>query len=278
MLRRIALVKIRFIPDLHYFDENELADNEKDAFNHYIDHILDRLFHEEADFYVSLGDLVNYGNQDEAEQIYRKIDAYQKRFFHVFGNHDIFKMARKDWPNRYHISNKHLEFKDCLFIFLDTARELDEENYSGYLSPKTAEWLEEVLIESKDKPVVIFAHHGVPNTTRLTHKDMLRIQDTDIESLLKIKKTPSFFLHGHNHHDSIVKEGNWTFIQGSCEIDSPTVREIIIDNEKLLYSTENLMTKEMKEWHNVFYKERKDFSPMPTGPGTRLEQNGVFDL
>lgn len=277
-MRRIALVKIRFIPDLHYFDENELAAHEREPFNNYIDYILDHLFDVEADFYVSLGDLVNYGNQNEVEQIYRKIDAYQKTFFHVFGNHDVFKMARKDWPDRYHISNEYLEFKESLFIFLDTARELDEENYSGYISPETEGWLKNVLVESKDKPVVIFAHHGVPNTTRLTHKDMLRIQDTEIESILKIKKTPSFFIHGHNHHDSIVKNKNWAFIQGACEIDSPTIREIVIDNKKLEYRTENLMTEDMKEWHNVFYKERKDYRPMLMGPGTKLEQNGIFDL
>ena len=267
-------MKIRFIPDLHYCDSNDLKSGDRIFQSQYVHRIFDGLFDTKADIYLSIGDLVTTGTIEEAEQIYTMIDSYGKPFTHIFGNHELRFTRRTEWPQRYNICNKSMECDGVKIIFLDTPKEFSTGAPIGHIPQETKEWLEKEIISSGTKPLVIFAHHGVYDTTSRTDRVNGSIDPEDnIQAILAKKIGPAFYIHGHNHGDSIVHQNNWTYIQAGAELDRATVREVIVDQTSLTYTTEVLDDPFMLNIRKKFVGKISAFATRPMQVGTSLESN-----
>ncbi|WP_077297865.1 metallophosphoesterase family protein [Virgibacillus pantothenticus] len=50
---------------------------------------LHTFFEINADYYVSIGDLTNFGKEDVLREVYEIIRHHDKPFIHTLGNHDL---------------------------------------------------------------------------------------------------------------------------------------------------------------------------------------------
>ena len=133
---------------------------------------MEHFFSIPADLYVSIGNLTNFGTEDELKEIYALIDRYHKPFVHVLGNHDLYAMSRAEvleitGQRRF----RTLQSRTAVLAFLDTAYEQNYADWGGTLDLVQQQWLETVIEESADLPLIIFGHHPVYGTTKNSSKE-----------------------------------------------------------------------------------------------------------
>ncbi len=223
-------MKIAVIGDLHYPTvKEEYALSQKDRQDFY-ESFMAHFFSIPADLYVSIGDLTNFGAQDELEDIYAIIDQHHKPFVHVLGNHDVYAMRREEvlkitQQDRFH----SLTAETAVLAFLDTAQEQNYEDWGGTLDTEQQYWLAEVVEESGDLPLVVFGHHPVYGTTKNSSKEKRSISpDIPIWDILNKKQNAGLYVNGHNHFNSIAARDQWTFLQIAAVLDEQAVRVIDI--------------------------------------------------
>lgn len=223
-------MKIAVIGDLHYPAlEDHFAFIEENRRVFY-ETFLNRFFSVPADLYVSIGDLTNFGRRDELDEIYSIIRKHGKPFKHVLGNHDLYAMPRSQvlsisGQERFHT----LSTESAVLAFLDTAREQDYDDWGGTMDATQQYWLEAVIEETAERPLVVFGHHPVFSTTLHSEKDKRCIHpDVPIWQLLSMKQGPGLYINGHNHANSLAARNDWTFLQLAAVLDEQAVRVIEI--------------------------------------------------
>ncbi|XKE93945.1 metallophosphoesterase [Metaplanococcus flavidus] len=223
-------MKIAVIGDLHYptvKEEYALSQRERQDF---YESFMAHFFSVPADLYVSIGDLTNFGTQDELEGIYAIIDQHQKPFVHVLGNHDVYAMPREEVlkitkQDRFH----SLSTESAVLAFLDTAQEQNYEDWGGTLDLEQQFWLADVVADSGNRPLLVFGHHPVYGTTKNSSKEKRSISpDIPMWDLLNNKQNAGLYVNGHNHFNSIAAREQWTFLQIAAVLDEQAVRVIDI--------------------------------------------------
>ncbi|MBX0315851.1 metallophosphoesterase [Planomicrobium glaciei] len=222
------MMKIAVIGDLHYpslKDGCAYIEEDRQAF---YEAFLERFFAVPADLYVSIGDLTNFGRMDELEEVYTLIRKHNKPFKHVLGNHDLYAMPREavltvTGQERFHM----VSTDEAVLGFLDTAREQNYEDWGGTMDAVQQYWLETVIEESEDRPLLLFAHHPVFSTTKDSEKEKRCIHpDVPIWNILKQKQGIGLYINGHNHSNSLAGRGQWNFLQLAAVLDEQAVRVI----------------------------------------------------
>lgn len=263
-------MRIAFIGDLHYpsmIGHNEKVTEARDAF---YAKFLHTFFEINADYYVSIGDLTNFGKEDELREVYEIIRKYDKPFIHTFGNHDLYGVSRDEVLN---ISNNEQNISIATdpvnIISLETARDHDHEDYSGYLSNKQLQWLEAEIAKSEEKPMIIFAHHPVYNTTANSNFPYLSIQpEIPIFDVLRSKKGYGIYINGHNHKDSIETIDNWSFVQANAVLDDQSIRVLEINDNAISIQSLNVTSPELKSMAQIIGSNINHFQLNPFGMGT----------
>ncbi|NLJ71219.1 MAG: metallophosphoesterase [Clostridiaceae bacterium] len=270
-------MKIRFISDLHYTDPRLFTKAKAKAHDSYIKSILDQLFSKSADLYLSLGDLTHTGADSEIKITYAWIAEHPEaatKFHHIFGNHDLLVYDRSEWPDTYYKGNYFQSFAGFHIIYLETARVKNAANYGGYISSEIISWLAEKIEQTGEEPLLVFAHHPVKNTSRLSWSTMMHVdEDCNLQMVLAKKKGPAFYISAHNHCDSILHSGQWTYLQSACELEYPAIKNIEIDAEHLSYYFEDLETSDLVAARAEFLYDMPDF-PLYGSPakGSILER------
>ncbi|MBR3120274.1 MULTISPECIES: metallophosphoesterase family protein [Oceanobacillus] len=263
-------MRIAFIGDLHYpsmIGKNEKVKEARDAF---YAKFLHTFFEIEADYYVSIGDLTNFGREDELREVYEIIRKYDKPFIHTFGNHDLYGVSRDEVLN---ISNSEQNISiatdEVNIISLETARDHDHEDYSGYVNDKQLQWLEAEIAESEDKLVIIFAHHPVYDTTANSNFPYLSIQpEVPILDVLRKKKGNGIYINGHNHKDSIETIDNWTFVQANAVLDDQSIRILEINDNEISIQSPHVASPELRGMAQLIGSNINHFQLNPLGMGT----------
>eukprot|EP00130_Batrachochytrium_dendrobatidis_P008394 XP_006683269.1 hypothetical protein BATDEDRAFT_93032 [Batrachochytrium dendrobatidis JAM81] len=227
-------MRIAVIGDLHFSalnEDNRIFENDRNAF---YTTFIQKFFSTPADLYVSIGDLTNYGLQEEYEAIYKLINEQEKPFIHVFGNHDTYGLLRHDVLNitkqkRYHA----ITTDKAVLAFLDTTREQNYDVWGGTLDIEQQDWLTEVVEHSGELPIIVFAHHPVHETTMHSDRENQSIHpDIPIWDILKKKQGKGLYINGHNHCISIAEREQWTFIQLAAVLDQQATSVIhLADSE-----------------------------------------------
>ncbi|WP_068677017.1 metallophosphoesterase [Oceanobacillus sp. Castelsardo] len=271
-------MRIAFIGDLHYPSMVGKSNEVKEARNKFYTRFLHSFFELKADYYVSIGDLTNFGKEDELHEVYQIIQKYDKPFIHTFGNHDLYGIPRKEVLN---ISNRKqnisIETDQVNLISLETARDHNHEDHSGFLSDMQLEWLEGEIAQSEEKLVVIFAHHPVYDTTANSNFPYLSIvPEVPILDILRKKKGNGIYINGHNHIDSIETIDNWTFVQASAILDDQSIRVLEIDDNEISIQSIRVGNPELKGLAQIIGSNINHFQLNSHGIGSTPNREKVI--
>jgi len=221
--------------DLHYHYVDDSIPGWREARDRFYGTLLDRFLGIEADWHISLGDLTNFGTPAELEGVYGLIRGKNRRFVHVLGNHDLYAMPRDyvlgiGGGQRYHA----VETEEAVLAFLDTAREQNRLDWSGHVDEAQLTWLESVVRASGSRPLLVFAHHPVHDTTTRSTEPMGSITpEIDIRGVLASKRGVGLYFNGHTHVESIARQGNWTFVQLAACLDVPAFRIVTLEKDEI---------------------------------------------
>jgi len=263
-------LKIAVIGDLHYPALEEgylLTEEERNAF---YETFLERFFSIQADLYVSIGDLTNYGLKEELEEVYALIDQHQKPFVQVLGNHDVYGMKRRDVlmvtkQQRY----QAITTDAATLAFLDTAKEQDTKDWGGNIDPEQLDWFDDVVEGSGDLPLIVFAHHPVHGTTTNSSQGKLCIHpDIPVWTVLSQKQGRGLNVNGHNHFNSIVERDQWSFMQIAAVLDEQAVRVIEVSDSEISIHSIDLYDPELNKQAQVIGNAISHFQLNPHPLGT----------
>ncbi|GIN93765.1 hypothetical protein J22TS1_48160 [Siminovitchia terrae] len=272
-------MKIAVMGDLHYPSRNgvtkRLEEHIIESRDSFYPNYLKSFFNQEADLYVSVGDLTNFGTKDEFEEVYEYIRSYNKPFYQTLGNHDVYSMPRREILELTKMNeNFVIEEDDVVLLFLETGRELDTFNFDGWVTNEQLEWLEKVIDGSGEKTMIVFAHHPIYDTTARSNQDMLSIHPSiDLWSVLNKKRGKGIYVNGHTHEDSIVEKENWAFVQISAVLDDQSVRILELDHDQVSVTTIDVSDDESMKQATTIGNALERFTLFPDGVGTTLNRN-----
>lgn len=273
-------MKISLIGDLHFAKlKNSTKQSEEAKFDFY-NSFMNHFFNNSSDFFVSLGDLTNFGYQEEIDGIFNIIRSYDKEFYQVLGNHDLYASTKSEYLQAAR-QDEYFSFeeKGTVFCFLNSAKEQDFEDWGGEISQEQLVWFEKVILQSEGKNLIVFAHHPIYNTTARSNLDKLSITPTiDIWSILSKRTTPAVYINGHNHENSIVTNGNWTFIQIASCIDDSSWRNIEVADNQLILSYHKMEHPVLKESIPLFVHNMDHFKLYETPFGRESDRATIINL
>lgn len=266
-------MKILLMGDLHYPYLEQVDEEVLDAREKFFAGFLGEFLTIEADYHISLGDLTNQGHTEELEYVFRHINNSGRSFYHVLGNHDVYLQPKTNvfsitGQQRYHA----VKSEEAHLVFLDTTREMDWKDWGGTIDAEQLSWLEQQVQESEDKPLLIFAHHPVYDTTARSHMDKLSIHPSiDMRRILGKKTGVGLYFNGHNHVHSIVNENQWHFVQTAACLDHPCFRMLELKQDEIkihLIEAEN---------YELLQHAPKVYNPMPYFNHTEECKGRSFD-
>lgn len=273
-------MKIVVMGDLHYHEADETIPGWMEARNEFYRTFLGRFLELEADVHISLGDLTNYGHPSELREVYGMIRQHEKTFYHALGNHDLYAQTRKEVLDitgqaRYHA----ITTERAVLVFMDTAKEMDFADWGGWVDEEQLQWLEEVVKASGTKPLLLFAHHPVYDTTTHSDKEKGSIHPgIDMWNILNRKEGVGIYFNGHTHVDSIVKRHNWTFVQLSACLDQHGLRIVEIERDEIRISAVDFTDAAIIDNVETLYNNMKHFKHNPDARGQETDRECVVAL
>ncbi len=261
-------MKIVCMGDAHYASLPFKSKFLKEKNKLFYTNIFSELFKEEADIYISLGDLTNYGRKAHTREVYSIINSCKRpdqRFVQVTGNHDLLAMTKETYME---ITGQKLywteENEECKMIFLDTCKQRHPGRSSSKLDWDQRLFLEEELAKAGEKLTLIFAHHP-PERVVFYDREGQVDGSVTMEDILSKKKGRGVYINGHLHKDKFYTKGQWAFLQFNDILDEPTIRELVIENGKLEMRTRAIERPEIMEAAAqisrailTFYRKRND--------------------
>ena len=262
-------MRLALLGDLHYHEIDGAIPGLGEARNAFYRHVLDEFLNVDANLYISLGDLTNFGLASELKEVNGLIGRPDKKFVHVLGNHDLYGQTRKEVLQitgqlRYHV----LDTDEAMLVFLDTAKEMDFEDWGGWLDFDQLVWLENMVEASGEKPLLVFGHHPVYQTTAGSEREKGSIHPgIDMWSILNRKKGIGMYFNGHTHMDSIVQREDWSFVQLSACLDQPGFRIVDVGNDAIRISAVDVSTPDIMDHATLLHRHMKHFTPNPNARG-----------
>lgn len=241
-------MRIACIGDAHYSAMHWRTKALKEQNEFFYHKIFASLFAQEADLYLSLGDLTHYGSPREFRSVYKIINSHRKenqRFENLVGNHDLLVQTKASYQaltgSKLYWSE---DYDDVKLIFMDTSRALHPGKSSSSISWEQAEFVKKELEEAGDKLALVFAHH--PPERMIFRNEKGRVDKSlTLDQILKHKKGRGIVVNGHLHQDRFYTRGEWGFLQFNDLLDEPTVRCLDIKDGELTMSTISFTQHEM---------------------------------
>ncbi|MFU1795456.1 metallophosphoesterase family protein [Paenibacillus azoreducens] len=273
-------MRLALVGDLHYHEIDRSIPGLAEARTAFYRHVLDQFLDLDADLYISLGDLTNFGLTSELEEVYALLARQGKKFIHVLGNHDLYGQPRQEvlritGQKRYHV----LDTEEAMLVFLDTAKEMDFKDWGGWLDFEQLEWLESMVVASHEKPLLVFGHHPVYLTTAGSEREKGSIHPAiDMWSILNRNKGIGIYFNGHTHMDSIAQREEWSFVQLSACLDQPGFRLVDIGNKAIRISAVDVSNPEVLEHAQLLHQHIKHFTPTLNARGQDRDRELVVQL
>lgn len=273
-------MRLVLMGDLHYHEIDETIPGWLEARNDFYRTFLERFLELEADAHISLGDLTNYGASAELLEVYEIIRQHDRTFYHALGNHDLYAQTRMEVLHITGQARYHAVVTDrAVLAFLDTAKEMDFEDWGGWVDAEQLQWFEEVVKASGTKPLLVFAHHPVYNTTTHSDKEKGSIHPSiDMWNILNQKEGVGIYFNGHTHVDSIVKQNNWTFVQLSACLDQHGLRIVDLEQEEIRISAIDITDATIVENVETLYNNMKHFRHNPNARGKESDRECIVPL
>lgn len=271
------MMKLVLMGDLHYHEIDEKIPGLLEARTSFYNTILGRFLEIDADLHISLGDLTNFGTSLELVEVYELLRQQDRTFIHVLGNHDLYGQTRNEvleitGQQRYHAMNTD----SAILVFLDTAKEMDFTDWGGWIDEEQLVWFERIVEASGTKPLLVFGHHPVYNTTARSDMEKGSIHpNIDIWRILNKKEGIGIYFNGHTHVDSIVAQNNWTFVQLSACLDQQSFRIVELTDEEIHISSVDLTDEALPEHLPLLHQHMKHFKPNPDARGKETDRTFI---
>lgn len=242
-------MRIACVGDLHYSNLRWRSSRLQRINNFFYQHFFKSFFSIEADLYVCLGDLTHFGTPGELKQIFSIIQENKRPdqvFEPVIGNHDILFSKKRIFQKISGLESLYRakDADEWRLIFLDTARVNAFRKDSSYMGIAQSRWLCDELMESLDRPVMIFAHHPADQVT-MTDQDRRYLINLSLVDVLKIKSDTAVYVNGHKHRNKFHVEDNWAFLQFNDILDDPAIRVLELDGRNVKMETISFQDPEM---------------------------------
>ncbi|MCJ8008193.1 metallophosphoesterase family protein [Lederbergia wuyishanensis] len=251
-------MRIALLGDLHYPDVDSNKKELSAAVDHFFEQYLREFFSIEADFYVSIGDLTHLGLESEFLTIYNYIKQYDINFRAVLGNHDVLSLSKEEICSLIQQpSYDWIETQSALLLFLDTTKEFELHGWG--LDQKQWQWLEEQIVRSREKPLFIFAHHPVPETTAFSPNSADLVSFQDIRPLLKKREGLVIYFNGHTHIQDYHRENCHHYIQAGAPICNMEVLLIELNGNEVDVKKVDVRNKELEDSRKILYETLPDF-------------------
>ncbi|RAP75174.1 metallophosphoesterase family protein [Paenibacillus montanisoli] len=273
-------MKLVLMGDLHYHESDEAFPGWLEARAVFYQTLLGQFMDEDGEFHISLGDLTNFGSSVELREVYEYLRRSDRTFIHVLGNHDLYAQPRRDvleitGGQRY----QAIMTDKAMLVFLDTAKEMDFEDWGGWVDEEQLEWLERMVKASGTKPLLVFGHHPVYNTTKRSETDKGSIDPSiDMWRILNQKEGTGIYFNGHTHVDSIAHQGNWVFVQLSACLDQPGFRVVDMDGEEIRISAVDVADGGFADHAATLHRHMKYFTPNPDARGSAADRELIIPL
>lgn len=274
------MMKLVLMGDLHYHEIDHSIPGLLEARTTFYHTLLERFLDINADLHISLGDLTNLGSSLELQEVYEILRHKDRTFIHVLGNHDLYTQTRREvleitGQQRYHA----IDTDTAMLVFLDTAKEMDFEDWGGWIDDEQLKWLERLIDASGSKPLLVFGHHPVYNTTARSETEKGSIHPSiDIWSILNRKNGVGIYFNGHTHVDSIVTQNNWTFVQLSACLDQHGFRILEFLEGEIRISAIDIADKDVQKHASMLHQHMKHFKPNPDARGMDLDREIMVSL
>ncbi|MCR8634266.1 metallophosphoesterase family protein [Paenibacillus radicis (ex Xue et al. 2023)] len=266
-------MRLVLMGDFHYSRMEDGAEEMKEARDRAYSVMLDTFVNTDGQFHISLGDLTHDGFPEEFGYVFDRIEGGQCNFIHVLGNHDTHSIPKADilaitGQQRY----RSIELDEAMLIFLDSTKEMNKSDWGGEIDEEQLEWLEARLVESGEKPVFVFAHHPVYDTTACSTMEKLSIHpDIDMKAVLNKKQGFGFYFCGHNHVNSIVRQDGWHYIQTAACLDIPAFRIVELEDDQVTTDLVTIDHANLTEYITSFNTKMKGFTPVLEARGEAVD-------
>lgn len=180
--------------------------------------------HSDAEHMILIGDMTHSGHISEYELLKEATNSYKIPITFMFGNHDNRSNFTKVFPDVSLTSEGHLQKKivlgnDVLFC-LDTLNSDPhfEREHEGKLCEKRLKWLEQELIQVKNKRVSIFTHHP-PHNIGFPGMDKIKLSNSaDLFNIIKKYQNIKHIFSGHIHRSISGTTNNigFTIFKSTC--------------------------------------------------------------
>ncbi|MCR2823525.1 metallophosphoesterase family protein [Lederbergia panacisoli] len=253
------MLRIALLGDLHY----PVIDSSNKQLSAAVDHFFEDYLHEflsiEADFHISIGDLTHLGLESEFLSVYKIINKFNRNFQTVLGNHDVLSLPKEKISSLIQLPTYHsLETEEYFLLFLDTTKEFELHGWG--LDQEQWRWLEKQMEHSKEKHLLVFAHHPVPETTTISPKsEGLKEPLQDIRPLLKKRDGCVIYFNGHTHVRSYVQKNNFHFIQAGAAICDPDILLVELDGSNVNVRRMDIINKELEDSRKILYEKLPEF-------------------
>ncbi|MCS7459857.1 metallophosphoesterase [Paenibacillus doosanensis] len=275
-------MRLAIIGDLHFFDHQLVQGNEELllAKERFYENFLEIFFEMEADVHISLGDLTHMGLEEEFEHVYRHIRNSGVSFRHILGNHDAYELPKSKIQSLMdHPLNDVLETEDALFVFVDSTREMDPQDYSGHFKADQLDWLETQMHASPSKPIFVFAHHPLYNTTATSTDEKMHMDlAIDMRAILRQRQGTGFYFNDHNHVHSIAREEQWSFIQTAACMCHPSIRLVEIDKSEVRTRVVAVEDREIVEAARILYDKLPQYHRPLQAQGQEADRDQIMLL
>ena len=135
----------------------------------------------------------------------------------------------------------------------------------GGLDPEQWDWLKTQVNRSIEKPLFIFAHHPIPNTTMYSPGEIkhLKLCRTYV---LYWKKEMGLFLYfnGHTHAHSIIQKEDSYFIQPGAAVCDHSFELIELDQNKVEIQKVDVSDAKLDTYRSILYEQMPDFHRPPS--------------
>jgi Icc protein len=274
------MMRLVLLGDLHYHEIDHSIPGLLEARTVFYHTMLENFMNMEADLHISLGDLTNFGSALELQEVYELVRRKDKTFIHVLGNHDLYTQTRREvleitGQQRYHA----IDTETAMLVFLDTTKEMDIEDWGGWMEDEQLQWFSDMVDVSGSKPMLVFGHHPVYNTTARSETEKGSIHPSiDMWHILNRKKGIGVYFNGHTHVDSIVAQNNWTFVQLSSSLDEHGFRIVECEEQQIRISAVDIADVDVAKHAALLHQHMSRYKPNPHARGVDSDREVVVSL
>ena len=243
------------ISDLHYTGNKKidhLSVPGIGAAEEITDTIIKEVIAKHPDVFIMTGDNTNSGSPDDVAGLVSKLQEIKDNDISIIittGNHDFDRMDESEYEKSYFNLLNPVDrdtaslsytaiVKDVVFLAMDDkALHLGAQ---GELSPKTMQWLRDMLDKYKGHKIIFLSHHNVLYGAEGQGAESHVIHNSDLSKVLRDGGV-KLAVTGHMHTQYITEsDGLWEILSGMPFAGRHLLGNLSLGEDRMIYYAETI--------------------------------------